>query len=136
MAQAPLCQKQVSSGSRRWIRQPWVLLACTLLLAVATTNADPIVSWNFNSPQPDATTTGTTAPSSGAGTITLIGGVTGVFSSGDSNSDPGGGADNSGWNTSGYPAAETGTGTAGIEFRAGTAGYENIVVKWSQRNSA
>ena len=68
----------------------------------------------------------------GSGTASLIGGVTGGFSSGSTN-DPASSSDDSGWQTSNYPAKEIGNKTAGVQFNVSTVGYSNIVVRWDQR---
>jgi hypothetical protein len=108
-------------------------LACLFLSGLSTTRADIIAQWNFNSVPPDGSpTTGTTAPSVGSGTASLIGGVTGGFSMGSTN-DPASSTDDSGWQTSNYPAAGTGDKTGGVQFNVSTVGYSNIVVRWDHR---
>jgi hypothetical protein len=114
----------------------------SLALAGAA-NAQLIVQWNFNSVTSDAnTSTGTLTPNVGSGTASLVGGVTATFASGDSSggsSDPASG-DDSGWNTTTYPAQGTGDLTRGVQFSLagpvalpiGTTGLE---VKWDQRHS-
>jgi hypothetical protein len=72
------------------------------------------------------------APSVGSGTASLIGGVTAGFSTGSTN-DPASSTDDSGWQTSNYPAATTGNKTGGVQFNVSTVGYSNIVVRWDQR---
>jgi hypothetical protein len=110
--------------------------AVFLAWAISSAQADTLVQWNFNSPTPDAnTSTGTTAPSVGAGTASTLGGVTNTFSTG-SGADPAPSADNSGWNISKFPGATSNNLSAGVRFDASTAGYTNIQVSWSQRNSA
>jgi len=53
------------------------LIAILCLVGLGQANAAIIAGWDFNSTTPDATTTtGTTSPSIGAGTITLVGGTT------------------------------------------------------------
>ncbi|HEX4341784.1 MAG TPA: immunoglobulin domain-containing protein, partial [Verrucomicrobiae bacterium] len=80
----------------------------TSSVATLTVNAGQqlvIAQWNFNSVPPDGSaTTGTTTPSAGTGTAALFGGTTASFATGDTTFDPAGGTDNSGWNTTGYPA--------------------------------
>ena len=108
-------------------------LSCLLLFGLLTAQADIVAQWNFNSIPPDSLpTTGTTNPAVGGGTATLIGGVTGGFSNGSTN-DPASSTDDSGWQTSGYPAKETGNKTAGVQFNVSTIGYSNIVVRWDHR---
>jgi hypothetical protein len=79
-------------------------------------------------------TTGTTLPAVGSGTVSLVGGTTASFATG-STSDGTPTADNSGWNTAGYPAATSGNKSAGVQFQVSTRGYSNIVVTWDQRVS-
>jgi len=97
-----------------------------------------ITQWNFNSSPADAsTTTGTTMPSQGAGTISLIGSTTATFASGTASggsSDPAA-TDNTGWNTAGYPTISASDRTAGIRFNVSTAGKSNIVVSFDLRHS-
>src|SRR3982751_2961874 len=120
-----------------------IFLCCLLVLVGNTFSADSIVTWTFNSVPPDAPSnvgTGTKNPANGTGAASYAGGATnassGEFAAGDSRTDPAGGADNSAWNTSKYPSAITGNKTAGVQFEANTVGYSNIVVSWSQQNSA
>src|SRR5438445_505663 len=115
-------------------------LACiTLLLGatmIAPVHAALIGQWDFDSsPSDNSTSTGVTTPSAGAGTASLIGGVTGGFASGSTN-DPATSADDTGWNTSGYPGQGTGNKTAGVQFAVSTLGYSNIVVRWDHRVSS
>src|SRR5947209_5229248 len=92
----------------------------TLGLAAAAP-AGVISQWNFNSTTGDANTaTGVSTPSSGSGTLGLVGGTTSTFaggSPGDSNT-----TDNSGLNVTTFPAQGAGSGTAGVQFSASTAG--------------
>jgi len=98
-------------------------------------NAQLITRWNFNSTTPDATTTtGVTTPSTGTGTLSLVGGATSTFATG-SPGDTGGGTDNSGLNLSTWAAQGTGNLTRGLQFSASTAGYSDIVVSLDFRNS-
>jgi hypothetical protein len=106
---------------------------------VASAHAQVITQWNFNSNPSDANTaTGTLVPSIGSGTAALTGGTTGAFASGSANggsSDPAAAADNSGWQTTAYPAAAVGDKTAGVSFFASTLGSSNIVVSYDLRHS-
>ncbi|MCU0688901.1 MAG: hypothetical protein MUE97_04070 [Phycisphaerales bacterium] len=92
-----------------------------------------LTQWNFNS------TVGTTAPSTGAGTASLVGGATATFASGNASggsSDPVTDATDFGWNTSTYPTVVAGTNeTVGVQFLASTVGYQDITVSWDQRHS-
>jgi endonuclease/exonuclease/phosphatase family metal-dependent hydrolase len=107
-------------------------------LTVLFTNPVVFAQWNFNSVPADATTTtGTTAPSIGSGTATLVGGVTTNnpgFATGDTALDPAPSGDNTAWNTTGYPASGNNK-TAGAQFAVSTAGKQNIVISWGLRSS-
>jgi endonuclease/exonuclease/phosphatase family metal-dependent hydrolase len=105
-------------------------------LMVLFTNPVVFAQWNFNSITPDGnTTTGTTTPSTGMGTAALVNGTTATFATGDTTLDPAGSTDNSGWNTTAYPAQGTGNKTRGVQFNVSTAGRQNIVISWSSQSS-
>jgi hypothetical protein len=108
-----------------------LILAALAVMLGGEAKADFITQWNFDSTTPDSNTgTGTTNPSFGFGTASLVGGTTATFATGN-----GGGADNSGWNTTNYAASTTGNKTRGVQFSASTAGYQNITISWEQRHS-
>jgi hypothetical protein len=65
----------------------------------------------------------------------LIGGATATFATGSGGDPASSGNDNSGWNTTGYPAATANNKTAGVQFNASTAGKQNIIVSWDERAS-
>jgi hypothetical protein len=112
-------------------------LALTLGVS-ATAQADVITQWNFNSTTPDSSTgTGTTLPSIGAGTASLVGGVTSSFASGASNggSSDTAAADNSGWQTTGYAAQGAGDKSRGVQFAVSTLGFESITLSYDLRHS-
>ncbi len=115
-----------------------VFALALLVSAAVASQAVTIAQWNFNSVPSDANTaTGTTAPSTGAGVASLLGGVTGAFNSGDASggsSDPATG-DDSGWQTTNYPAQSAAPGTAGVQFAVSTAGFSGIAVSWDTRHS-
>lgn len=102
---------------------------CTLAISQTT-----IAHWDFNSNPNDATTsTGTLIPQTGLGTITTIGGITSTFAAGntlDANT-----TDNSGFNTTTYPAQSTNPKTAGIQIDVNTTGLQNIAIEFQQRLS-
>lgn len=113
------------------------LLACSLSSAV---QAQVITQWNFNSTVPDANTaTGSDVPSIGSGTISTLGlAQSFTYASGSASggsSDPAGTNDNSGYQTTGYPAPQSGNETAGITVLTSTVGFSNITVSWDQRHS-
>ena len=110
-----------------------ILFSCGLLIAVQNVSANTIAKFDFNSAPPDgAPTTGTNVPSVGMGLASLVGGTTATFSDGSTN-DPASSADDSGWNTTHYPAQGTSNKTAGVQFTVGTSGYSNIMIRWDQR---
>ena len=101
-------------------------------LTIILTNPTVFAQWNFNSVTPDANTaTGTTAPSIGSGTASLVGGATATFATGDPAFDPAGSTDQSAWNTATYPTQGAGNKTRGVQFNVSTAGKQNIVISWS-----
>lgn len=97
--------------------------------------AATITQWNFNSPTPDgATNTGTTDPSIGFGTASLIGGTTATFANGAGSTDPAT-VDDSGWNVTTWAAQGTDDKTRGVQFAVNTTGYESIILTFDQRHS-
>lgn len=80
-----------------------------------------ITLWDFNNE--------TLIPSTGIGTAINIGNNTSGFGNGVT-----GGADRA-WNTLDYPSQATNSGTAGVEFRINTMGYQNIHLSYFHRNS-
>lgn len=114
------------------------LALIALVAAAGSANAAVVTQFNFNSNPADANTaTGITTPSTGAGSIATIGGVTNIFASGDANggsTDPNVG-DDSGFQTTSYPATSAGNETAGIRVLASTVDYTDIIVSWDQRHS-
>lgn len=93
-----------------------------------------VAIWNFNSNPTDATTsTGTTLPAVGTGSLVTIGGVTNTFATG--NPDDPETADNSGMQTTNYPAQGLGSKTAGIQWNVNTTGFNNLQLEFYQRLS-
>jgi len=107
------------------------------LLSVIAGSSNIVAQWNFNSATPDSTNqTGTLLPALGLGSASYVGGTapsaTG-FATGsttDTNAN-----DNSGWNTTTYPAVTSANLTAGVRFDVSTVGRQNIVIRWDQRVS-
>ena len=96
-----------------------------------------LAEWNFNSPAPDNNTaTGTTTASVGAGEATLLPGNSAAFANGAFADPATAGTDNSGWNTTSYPAPGTSNKLGGAQFTLSSVGYKNLLVTWQQRNSA
>jgi hypothetical protein len=108
------------------------LFALALLFAGASsTRAQSLVAlWDFNS----ADTAIQLVPTSGNGTITLLGGVTVTSVSGTGSSDPATTGDQA-INLTGFPAQGNAPRTAGIEIAAGTTGFRDIVLKFDFRSS-
>jgi len=113
------------------------VISSLALLTVLPGSTNVVAQWNFNSTTADTnTTTGTVEPSIGVGTAGYIGGTapssTG-FATGstfDTNT-----SDNSGWNSTMYPAAGAANLTAGVRFDVSTVGRQNIIIRWDQRVS-
>lgn len=87
-------------------------------------SAQPFLQWDFeaSSFSPSLTPTPTT------GSLSLVGGITSNFASGDKGSA-------AALNTSDYPAAATASGSAGIEVAVTTFHKGGIVIGWASRNS-
>lgn len=115
-----------------------ILIVVALMAAAPLAGAATVTQWNFNSQPNDGNTgTGTLSPSVGAGTVTLVGGVTSAFNSGDANggsSDPQVG-DDSGLQTTSYAAQGAGNKTTGTQFNVSTVGYSSITVSYDLRHS-
>ena len=103
-----------------------ISLAFAALVVASSAHAAVITQWDFNSQ--------TTAPSIGAGTIALQGGVTNPsFNSGTGSSDPG--SPNSGLQTTTYAAQGTENGLRGVAYFVSTVGMTNITVSYEDRKS-
>ncbi len=93
-----------------------------------------ITRWTFNSNPPDNdTSTGDSIPAMGNGTILPIGGINNLFASGGGEDSSA--ADNSGYQTTGYPAQGIANKSAGIQLNISTVGFQDIKLSWSQRHS-
>jgi hypothetical protein len=113
-------------------------LCCVILFLTYHSSIAQITlkQWNFNSNPTDGNTaTGINTPNIGTGTITSIGGISQIFADGAGSSDPAVNADDSGYQTSGYPTQGAGDKTAGIQFLVSTVGYQDIILTWDQRHS-
>lgn len=115
------------------------VIIAAALLAAGSVNAATVTQWNFNSATPDANTaTGSTAPSIGSGTLSLIGGVTATFASGSASggsSDTASSADNTAYNLTAFAAQGAGDKTRGIQFNVSTLGFQNVSVNYDLRHS-
>ena len=98
-----------------------------------------VTHWDFNSVINDATTsTGSNLPVSGNGSISMVGGATQTYATGYTGSVApieANTTDNSGFNTSGWPAQGTGEKTRGIQINANTVGFGRIGLSFWQRLS-
>lgn len=114
-----------------------VISAMALVAFAGIANAQQLL-WNFNSnPADTLTTTGTTLPSIGSGTFSLIGGTTSTFASaatGTGSSDPAT-ADDSEISVSNWAAQSAGSGTRGVEFAFSTLNYSGNVFEFDVRFS-
>ncbi|MCS7057119.1 MAG: ExeM/NucH family extracellular endonuclease, partial [Thermoflexales bacterium] len=110
-----------------WLRAATVLALLGASVTPALTSPRPahaltiITQWTFNG--------GTTVPSTGSGTASLVGGTTATFAAGFAGESSGG------WNTTTYPAQGSGNKTAGAQFQISTAGWQNIQFFFHQRHS-
>ena len=122
-------------------------LAGALLFSLASMGQITITQWNFNGATASTVPGGTSspAPSIGAGSAGLVGGVTPVspatdFSSGASS---GGSSDpvvttpntNFAWGTTAYAALGAENKQRGVQFNVSTANYSGITFKFDQRLS-
>lgn len=105
------------------------------LLTVLPLAAQGIIArWDFNSALADANpATGLLTPVIGAGSASLVGGATATFATGSVwDLNP---TDNSGWNTTSYPAPDSGNKTCGVQFNVSTVGRQHLAISWEQRVS-
>ncbi len=114
---------------------PFYILFISFLFVKPFAKGQTIITqWNFNSSFSAIAANGNgPAPSTGAGSLKLIGGTTGTQVSGAGSSDPG--LPNNALNTSTYPVQGTATCTAGIEITVNTVGFRDIIITYDQRNS-
>ncbi len=100
-------------------------------LAVCSLPAQTVVArWDFN----DTNNPAAPAPALGQGSAARLGGLTATFAGGTGSSDPATAADEA-WNLSGFPAQGEGPRTAGVQFAASTAGFENVNLRFDWRAS-
>jgi hypothetical protein len=93
-----------------------------------------VARYDFNSNPNDANTaTGILTPTAGNSSITSIGGISQTFATGNSNDLNT--TDNSGIQTSVYPAQSTLSETAGIQINVDALGKNNLVLNFWQRLS-
>ena len=95
------------------------ILLIAFILMGAALNATVISAWTFEN---------TLIPSTGSGSVSLVGGVT---DDGFNTGYNGGLA----WSTTSYPAQGTNNTTAGIVINVSTANFQNITISWALRHS-
>lgn len=103
-----------------------------ITLTVTVFPSVTLALWDFNNTN---AAVASPPPASGAGTASLLNGVTATFASGVT-SDHSASGTNAAWNTASYPAQGVGNQTAGVQFSVSTMGYQNIHLTWHQRHSA
>jgi hypothetical protein len=110
-------------------------------LVVATAGADVVTQWNFNGTSATTVPGGAASPtaSTGVGTASFVGGVTGSFASGTSN---GGSSDpvtttpnNYGWGITTFAAQGAENNGRGVQFNVSTVGFDSVVVSYDLRHS-
>lgn len=115
------------------------LIAAAALLGGSAQAASTLTQWNFNSvPSDGSGSTGTTGPSVGAGSASLIGGTTATFANGNAgggSSDPDTSANDSGWNLTGFTAQGTADKASGAFFLVSTVGWQDITLSYDLRHS-
>ncbi|HOD53263.1 MAG TPA: chitobiase/beta-hexosaminidase C-terminal domain-containing protein, partial [Candidatus Cloacimonadota bacterium] len=105
------------------IKQFLLILFLLLLITGLHAQVNNMVSWNFDNQ--------TMEPSSGTGSLSLIGNTTASYATGFDGSASNGFA----LNTATYPVQGTGNQTAGIQAMVSTVGMQDLAVVWFQRNS-
>lgn len=117
-------------------------VAVALLFSGAAWSQATIAQWNFNGTSNTTVPGGAASPtpSVGAGTAQLVNlTLAATFASGNSTagtletettSPP-----NYAWNSTGYPAAGTGSKTAGVQFNVSTVNQAGIIFRFEQRHS-
>ena len=88
-----------------------------------------VAKYDFNSNPNDANTaTGTLTPTIGSSSIVILGGISQAFATGNSNDLNTTTTDNSGMQTSVYPAQSTFSETAGLQINVDALGKNNLVL--------
>ncbi|MBA4294279.1 PEP-CTERM sorting domain-containing protein [bacterium] len=118
-----------------------IALIGVMSFAAVAAHAAILTQWDFNGASATTVPGGTASPTAsiGAGTATLLGGVTSTFASGISN---GGSSDpvttspnNYGWNITTYAAQSTDNGNRGVRFDVSTIGFQGISFRFDVRKS-
>lgn len=106
-------------------------LAATLVSMLPAHGA-VLAEWRFNTDD-GLVSTGTLAPDTGSGTLSLVGGAIDLFTSG-SPLDPAGFPLDSSWSVGGFPAQGTGSGTRGFALALPTTGWSGVTLSFDYRN--
>ncbi|MBD2752532.1 lamin tail domain-containing protein [Spirosoma validum] len=107
--------------------------AVLMLSAVAPSDVwaqTTLVQWNFNGSN--------TVPSTGTGSLALIGGTTATFASGNAgtgSTDPESTNADQAWNITAFAAQGTGNKTRGIDIQVNTTQFQSLSISWDQRFS-
>ncbi|MCH2241811.1 MAG: PEP-CTERM sorting domain-containing protein [Aquabacterium sp.] len=102
------------------------------LIGALPAQAAVLAQWSFNTDD-GLVSTGTLAPDAGSGVLSLVGGATGLFTSG-SPLDPAGFPLDSSWSVGGFPAQGTASGTRGFALALPTTGWSGITISFDYRN--
>lgn len=100
------------------MKNKWSFFLTVMLMSLGAMSQETITLWNFNGDN--------RTPSQGAGTLSLIGGVSETYA---------GGSEGRAINTAAYPVQGQNNGTAGIECAVSTQGFENIRFRFHHRAS-
>jgi len=105
-------------------------LLSVFVLAITANAQTTITQWNFDALTPAAAM----LPTTGSGTFTTIGGVEDNLTSGAM--PAGNPSTGKAYSIKTFPDVSTGSGTAGFQFTASTAGYSGIRISFDPRSSA
>ncbi|MFN5768352.1 MAG: hypothetical protein ACK56Q_10940 [Pirellulaceae bacterium] len=109
------------------------LLSLLAVLFAEVAKGEIVTQWNFNAITPG--NIATALPSTGVGSISLVGGTTTPTSgsAGTGSSDTA--SPNLAFQTTTYATQGTGNLSRGVQFAVSTVGYQDIQVTWDQRHS-
>jgi len=109
------------------------LFGLVIVFCADVARGEIITQWNFNAITPG--NIATALPSTGSGSISLIGGTTtpATGSTGTGSSDTA--SPNLAFQTTTYATQGTGNLSRGVQFGVSTVGFQDIQVTWDQRHS-
>jgi hypothetical protein len=117
-------------------------IALGIVMVPGSAHAAMLTQWDFNTPLPGDSNpaTGSKEPSFGLGTVDRVGGTTGTFVTADeansASTDLAPTLDDSGLDTTTYPAATALNKSAGVRFKVSTLGQQNVKIRFDQYFSA